>query len=413
MHGDVSPKNILCGPHGPVFLDAECAWYGDPAFDLAFCLNHLLLKCLWTPADRPRSSPPSTRSRTAICAASTWRIADDWRRVRRRLLPALFLARVDGKSPVEYIAREDERDLVRGVALPLIVQPPERLGAPARMSPALEGARSRMTATAIAAVHARRVWDSRGRPTLEAEVAAGRRRASGRAIAPAGAPRARGEAVDLRDGGEPFGGYDVHARGRARRRRDRPRAYRHGRRRPGRARRRLIELDGTPNKARLGGNAMRRDLDGGDARSGGRARASRCGDISRPRAVRIPVPEIQIFGGGAHAGAARRRPGLHGDLSDRVVVREALDRTAEVYRAAGQLLGERGLLQGVADEGGFWPAFASNEEALDMLVRAIERAGYHAGRRGVDLARYRGIRVRRGRSLQAGARRPRTRHARA
>src|SRR5918994_3414129 len=49
VHGDVSPKNILIGPQGPIFLDAECAWYGDPAFDLAFCLNHLLLKCLWTP----------------------------------------------------------------------------------------------------------------------------------------------------------------------------------------------------------------------------------------------------------------------------------------------------------------------------------------------------------------------------
>ena len=50
VHGDVSPKNILVGDAGPVFLDAECAWYGDPAFDLAFCLNHLLLKCLWVPA---------------------------------------------------------------------------------------------------------------------------------------------------------------------------------------------------------------------------------------------------------------------------------------------------------------------------------------------------------------------------
>ena len=50
VHGDVSPKNILCGPDGPVFLDAECAWWGDPAFDLAFCLNHLMLKCLWVPA---------------------------------------------------------------------------------------------------------------------------------------------------------------------------------------------------------------------------------------------------------------------------------------------------------------------------------------------------------------------------
>src|SRR5581483_762593 len=54
VHGDVSPKNILIGPNGPVFLDAECAWFGDPAFDLAFCLTHLLLKCLWTPSAAPR-----------------------------------------------------------------------------------------------------------------------------------------------------------------------------------------------------------------------------------------------------------------------------------------------------------------------------------------------------------------------
>ena len=72
VHGDVSPKNILVGPAGPVFLDAECAWYGDPAFDLAFCLNHLLLKCL--PCRQPRriSSRPSTRSPPPISPASTW-----------------------------------------------------------------------------------------------------------------------------------------------------------------------------------------------------------------------------------------------------------------------------------------------------------------------------------------------------
>ena len=84
VHGDISPKNILCGPHGPVFLDAECAWYGDPAFDLAFCLNHLLLKCLWTPAAGVSILLTlSTRSRTAICGASRTRIPTRWRRVQR------------------------------------------------------------------------------------------------------------------------------------------------------------------------------------------------------------------------------------------------------------------------------------------------------------------------------------------
>src|SRR5947207_3260489 len=93
----------------------------------------------------------------------------------------------------------------------------------------------------------------------------------------------------------------------------------------------------------------------------------------------MPLPEIQIFGGGAHAG---RRV----DVQDFMVVApaadsfdQALEWTAEVYRAAGELMAERGLLQGVADEGGFWPAFESNEAALDALLRAIERAGFTPG----------------------------------
>ena len=125
MHGDVSPKNILRGPAGPVFLDAECAWWGDPAFDLAFCLNHLLLKCLWTPS----------AARRFLCAASTTLAATYLRRrrlgARRRrwkpappqLLPGLFLARVDGKSPVEYITAEADKDRVRRIARALLAAP--------------------------------------------------------------------------------------------------------------------------------------------------------------------------------------------------------------------------------------------------------------------------------------------------
>ena len=70
VHGDVSPKNILIGPDGPIFLDAECAWYGDPAFDLAFCLNHMLLKCLWTPRAAARFLGCSTSSLATISLAS-------------------------------------------------------------------------------------------------------------------------------------------------------------------------------------------------------------------------------------------------------------------------------------------------------------------------------------------------------
>ena len=129
VHGDVSPKNILIGPDGPIFLDAECAWYGDPAFDLAFCLNHLLLKCLWTPA----ATAAFLRSFDAL--AETYLAGVEWETraaIEERaahLLPGLFLARVDGKSPVEYITAEADRERVRRTAPPLILNPPATLAA--------------------------------------------------------------------------------------------------------------------------------------------------------------------------------------------------------------------------------------------------------------------------------------------
>lgn len=124
VHGDVSPKNILIGPHGPVFLDAECAWFGDPAFDLAFCLNHLLLKCLWTPVARPGFRA----SFEALCESYTTETADmaDHGILARtaHLLPGLFLARVDGKSPVEYLTDSVDKDLVRDFARLFLTSPP-------------------------------------------------------------------------------------------------------------------------------------------------------------------------------------------------------------------------------------------------------------------------------------------------
>jgi aminoglycoside phosphotransferase (APT) family kinase protein len=127
VHGDVSPKNILQGPGGPVFLDAECAWFGDPAFDLAFCLNHLLLKGAREGADRARYIVAFSALAGAYLAGVDWEGADGLEARAAALLPALFLARVDGKSPVEYLTRESERAAVRRCATPLILGPPPRL----------------------------------------------------------------------------------------------------------------------------------------------------------------------------------------------------------------------------------------------------------------------------------------------
>jgi enolase len=235
-----------------------------------------------------------------------------------------------------------------------------------------------MTETEIAYVHGRRVWDSRGRPTVEADVLL-EGGAVGRAIAPAGASTGTGEALDLRDGGDAFGGYDV------------TRAVGHVNNEIARAvlqmdaadqatlDAKLIELDGTPSKSRLGANALV-----AVSMAVAQAAASAAGEplyryLGGPSASTLPLPQIQIFGGGAHA--ARRV-----DIQDFMVIcpaaqnfAQALDWTAEVYRAAGALMAESGTLAGVADEGGWWPAFETNEQALETLVRAIERAGRQPG----------------------------------
>lgn len=127
IHGDISPKNILLGPKGPVFLDAECACIGDPAFDLAFCLNHMLLKCLWNPAARDGFFACFSAMTSAYLRQVDWEPAATLEQRAASLLPGLLLARVDGKSPVEYICAENDKDLVRRCARALLVSPPPRL----------------------------------------------------------------------------------------------------------------------------------------------------------------------------------------------------------------------------------------------------------------------------------------------
>jgi len=231
----------------------------------------------------------------------------------------------------------------------------------------------------IAALRGRRVWDSRGRPTVEAELhlAGG---AVGRAIAPAGASTGSHEAIELRDGGARLGGRDVTAAVNAIG--GEIAAALTGLDAADQAAidRRLIELDGSPQKRRLGGNALvavsMAALHAAAAAAGRPLYAHLLGETD---AAVMPLPEIQIFGGGAHAG---RRV----DVQDFMVMApgagsfaQALEWTAEIYRAAGEMMAERGLLYGVADEGGYWPAFDSNEGAIEALMRAIERAGFTPG----------------------------------
>jgi aminoglycoside phosphotransferase (APT) family kinase protein len=122
VHGDVSPKNILAGPQGPVFLDAECAWYGDPAFDVAFCLNHLLLKCLYKPAARASYLACFDALTAAYFNDVDWEPPATLEARVAALLPGLMLARVDGKSPVEYLTEAAQHDCVRRVATNFLKQ---------------------------------------------------------------------------------------------------------------------------------------------------------------------------------------------------------------------------------------------------------------------------------------------------
>jgi enolase len=234
-----------------------------------------------------------------------------------------------------------------------------------------------LSSTRIERVVARKLWDSRGLPTVEVEVQLASRAAVGRALAPAGASVGSREAIDLRDGGRAFGGKGVDTAITGIIEEIAPLLCGLDAVDQSAIDGALVALDGTAKKARLGGNAI---IATSMAVAHAAAQAHGCPlwqYLAGDRDIRLPMPEIQIFGGGAHAG---RRV----DVQDFMIVpvgatdfAQALAWTAEVYRAAGQLMSEASLLQGVADEGGYWPAFQTNEQALDMLMKAIERAGFH------------------------------------
>ena len=127
IHGDVSPKNILIGPSSPVFLDAECASFGDPAFDLAFCLNHLLLKCLWVPSSKQAYLQCFDALSAAYLSHVDWEEPAQFEKRAAALLPGLLLGRVDGKSPVEYLQETRDKGKVREVGKAFLKDRPSHL----------------------------------------------------------------------------------------------------------------------------------------------------------------------------------------------------------------------------------------------------------------------------------------------
>ena len=235
----------------------------------------------------------------------------------------------------------------------------------------------------ISSVRGRQVWDSRGRPTIEVEVqlASG---ATGRSIAPSGASTGSREALDRRDGGKRLGGFGVNGAIEAV---NGPIAERLSgllavdQRAVDNA---LIALDGTPQKTALGGNAL---VATSQAVAWAAAAERRLPLWQHLRTLagldaldgHIPAPMIQIFGGGRHAGNRI-------DIQDFLIVAtgatsfaEATEWIAEVYMAAARTMVEKGKLNGIADEGGVWPDFTANEDGLEALTRAIERAGFRPG----------------------------------
>ena len=235
-----------------------------------------------------------------------------------------------------------------------------------------------MSGTKILSVCGQRVWDSRGRPTIEAQVELSNG-SVGRAIAPAGASTGSREAVDLRDQGKVLGGFGVKNALRnvnediARRLEGLDASNQelidHA----------LIELDGTKSKSKLGGNATVAVSMANLQATAAAAGIPLWKHLSNSEDVRIPMPEVQIFGGGAHASGRV-------DIQDFMAVPtgaqtfdHAMEMIAEIYISAGKLMDEAGRLAGVADEGGWWPNFHSNEEALDTLVCAIEHANFKPG----------------------------------
>ena len=234
-----------------------------------------------------------------------------------------------------------------------------------------------MSETRIASVRARSVWDSRGKPTVEVDVetVGG---AIGRGIAPAGASTGRREAIELRDGGDRQGGNGVSLAVERVTSTVAPALLGHDVADQAGIDAILDALDPSQGRAQLGGNTTTATSLAA-LHAAAAARGVPSWKVLNPSPTHIPRPQIQILGGGAHAAHRTAVQDFMAYPLSATSIADALSQVAEVYRAVGELMKARGALNGVADEGGHWPEVSGTEDALDLIVAGIERAGLVPG----------------------------------
>ena len=240
----------------------------------------------------------------------------------------------------------------------------------------------------INTVAGRAVWDSRGFPTVEAEVTL-ESGVVGRAIAPAGASTGAGEARELRDGGTRLRGLGVQQAVQRINGEISPLLKGFDIFNQAAIDAAMIAADGTPDKSRLGGNSLTAVSLAALWAAANDKRLPLWRYLAGSEPVGLPLPEIQIFGGGAHARGSVDLQAFLAIPNGATSFAQSLEWIAEVYYAAGRALASQGKTLAVADEGGYWPQFGSNEGAIEALVRAIESAGFKPGADisiGLDLA---------------------------
>jgi enolase len=380
-HGDFTPKNLLVHEAGLTLVDYETAHLGDPTMDLGLFLAHLLLKAVRLP-QRCREYFHLVDCFWNSYAAKVSFLPRDVLQARGLAhLGACLLARIDGTSPVDYLPREIDREQVRTLGRFLLLERPARLAdVLSRLEKLLQEVRA-MAPNAIHRVHAREVLDSRGNPTVEVEVHS-LLEGAGRVIVPSGASTGRHEAVELRDG-DPrrYGGKGVR------------RAVAHvnevlGPRLVGmsvadqeRIARLLCEMDGTPNKSRLGANAILGVSLACAHAAAGEGLPLWCHlENAGGFQACLPLPMVNLISGGLHAGGNL-------DIQDVLFLpigarsySEALETTVAVYRALAEVLRQRGYESVlVGDEGGFGPRLPDNRTAIELATEACRRAGLNPG----------------------------------